>query len=250
MHHTTITRIMLGLVAAAVTLTPTIAFGQPFTVSEGYDLFETESGETDLLGIAFEGVPLNLFDFGLSGLKDTGRTDTIVKRIGPANAPAPGPAAPIDIELVALQLKSVDPVDLGAGLDYHFATLDLSTPSLGEMTITFDDADGGLFDSILSVHFDLRIGALDGPIISNDTLDLSTNGVPWSRTRPPNAVPIPGVNDFLNGANTDDDFWPGDSFSLLDPLYPAMHTVAPATPEPATMGLLALGGLAMLKRKK
>jgi len=77
------------------------------SISPGFDLFSTTSAEVDLTGIGLGVVPLDGKPFG------PGDTDTIVERldgIDPLEPPAGNGI--INIELVALQLKSVDPVDL------------------------------------------------------------------------------------------------------------------------------------------
>jgi len=198
-------------------------------VAPGFDLFQTEA-PTDFFGFPFEGVPLGTFDFGL-GPVDVGNADTIVERLDSSNGVSiPDTAPPIDIELVALQLKSVAPVDLGCGVDDYFIVLDDPTPSLGTMTITFDTLNDGTFDSFFSYEVDLRTGALDGPICSSHSLPLTSGPASWNRTSPPGAVLIPGVNHLL-GIDTSQDFWP-DPFTLLG----SSHSVAPATFPPKPVG--------------
>lgn len=75
-------------------------------------------------GAAFQGVPLGTFDFGGSiGVQPVGLTDTIVKRNAAADVPTPPGTDTVPIELVALHLQSVAPVDFGLGLDTYFVTL-------------------------------------------------------------------------------------------------------------------------------
>ncbi len=235
-----------------------------FDVAPGWDLFMTQPG-SNFMGYEWEGVPLGTFNFGGTiGVQATGATDTIMKRIDQATVLGLGQTATIDIELVALQLKSVDPIDLGAGLGFHFATLQPGNPSTGTMDITFESEYGGRFDSAFNLLFDIRFGALDGPIIwsapPNPFPPMVSVGNPWSRTPPNNgAVIIERVNRFLKGPGLiDQDFWPG-----TDPARPgeppmevphdasgAGHHIVSIIPEPASMSLLALGGLALLRRKR
>jgi len=128
-------------------------------VAPGFDMFETQPG-TKFQGDDFNGEPLGSFDFdgtnngafstSANGIQDTGTADTIVKRLEVASVPSTPDSDTIDIELVALQLVSVQPINLGAGLDFHYVTLQSihgGPASLGMMEITFDDANGGTFDS-------------------------------------------------------------------------------------------------------
>ncbi len=72
----------------------------------------------------FEGVPLGIVDLG-SGPVVVGDADTIIERLQTADLS--GGAAAIDI--VALSLQSVDPVDLGFGAGFEFITIELTTSS-------------------------------------------------------------------------------------------------------------------------
>lgn len=255
----------IGLAAAlAVAVTPKAGLAQ-VSVDPGFDLFKSIQ-PTLFGGSAWEGVPLGDFDFG-SGPAATGNTDTIVERIDPATVPGsglPDTAAPIPIELVALQLRSVTPIDLdGPGpdpLDFHFITLDPINLSTGSMTITFDSPNGGTFDSFINVDFDIRVGAINGPVVFSDILQLGSSGTPWDRTAPPDSLLIPGVNDLLNGVDNGADFHPGfiigpgpsgiKSFTEVHPAG-AKHTVQTAfIPEPSTPLLLALGGLMLASRRR
>lgn len=158
-------------------------------VLPGYDLFETLSG-TAFVGVPFEGVPIGTYDFG-SGPQKVGTTDTIVQRFDPASAPS----TTIDIELVALQLKSSVPADFGLGLGTYYITLQSARggpASLGAMTINFDPrgevSPHGTFDSFFDVFFDIRLGDLDGPIALSDDERVDSRQNPWSHDPPrPNA---------------------------------------------------------------
>ena len=229
------------------------AYAASFTVAEGFDLWHTpDDGGTTFAGAVFKGVPLNTFDFGDgNGPVDVGDTDTIVQRLNDATVSAPGETATIDIEMAALQLMTVAPTDLGAGFGNYFITLDESESSLGSMDITFDDEFGGTFDSSIFVDFDVRFGALDGIIVSDGILELTSSDTPWSRFAPPEALLIEGINHLLNGTDIFEDFWPGvDPFGNVLPLievHPtgAKHTVRPASPAPDTSNSLLLLGIGL-----
>ena len=246
--------VLCAIAVTAILAAPCATWAISISVGEGWDLFETGPG-TEFLSFQFEGVPLGSFDFGgTTGVKGTGFADTIVKRLDDAEVVLPGETATIEIEIVALQLRSVSPIDIGAGTDFHYVTLSPAPPSVGAMGITFDDANGGTFDSFFDVFVDIRIGELHGPIIQSFELDLSANNVPWDRTAPPDAIVIPGVNFLLNGSDTSTDFWPIGPFEEQKPDF-AVHVVDAATvPEPVTMAataiaLTALGGYLRKRRK-
>ena len=254
--------VLVGAVAAL--LSAGVARGA-IIVEPGFDLFESGAGTT-FLGLPFTGVPLGTFDFGgLIGVKNTGTTDTIVQRLTPASVPLAPALDTIDIEMVALQLVSIAPVDVGAGFDFHYITLQVNRgvgdpppgpPTLGMMDITFDDPAGGSFGSFLDVFFDFRIGAVDGPILNlpgnpfliPDFLTLTSTAVPWDRTPRPFALEIEGVNSLLNGVDTSGDFW-ASAFVETHPSG-AMHSVQSAVPAPGSIALLALGGLLARRRRR
>lgn len=243
--------VTVGLVTCLAAATnPRVVRADP-VVETGWNLFESTS-PTTFNGEAFEGVPLGTFDFGGTiGVQDTGTADTIVERLGVAtvpSAPLPATAAPIDIELVALQLVSVAPIDFGAGLDFYFITLQTAAPSVGEMTITFDDPASGTFSSFIDVAFDVRKGDLAGDIVTSALLRLSSSDVPWDRTSPADALEIDGVNHLLNGLDITTDFWV-DDFTEEHPSG-ARHSVTLATPEPGTLSLLAISTLAFARRRR
>ena len=218
-----------------------------FTVAPGYDLLETAQ-PTSFMNVPFQGVPLGTFDFG-SGSVGVGSADTIVHRSGTATVAGPGPgtASAIPIELVALQLESVAPVDLGAGLNNYFITLQSARGgpvSAGQMDITFASQAGGTFSSFFDVFFDIRVGSLNGPIILSNDLVLSSNGTDWNRNPGANAVVIDGVNHNLNGSDQQADFWPGP----ITEQHPsgAVHSVVEATvPEPSSLIVWSLIGLSL-----
>ncbi len=219
-------------------------------VNEGWDLFFTDDS-TEFMGLNWEGVPLGTFDFGGTiGVKNTGGIDTIMQRIDLASVTGDGLTDTIDIELVALQLVSTVQFDLDgpgpAPFGYHYITLQDMNDSTGTMDITFDDADGGTFDSFFNVYFDLRIGSLDGTILDSNSLPMTSSNNPWDRIAPNGAVVIEDVDYLLNGVNTDADFWPG--IVSHDATGANHHDVG--TPEPATVALLGLGSLVLLRKKR
>jgi hypothetical protein len=232
---------------------------QADSVFPGYDLFQSVTPGTNFGGVDFAGVPLGTYDFGGTiGVQNVGLTDTIVQRLDLATA-APGASATIPIELVALQLVSTTPVDFGLGPDFYYITLQSARggpASPGEMTINFADPTpgpppppqpvGGTFDSFFDVFFDIRKGALDGPIALSDDLVLTNTGSLWSHYPAPGSLLIDGVNHDLNGRDGTNDFFAIQAVVETHPTG-AMHTVIGTgvqggIPEPSS---LTLGGIAV-----
>jgi len=199
------------------------------------------------------------------GRRAIGDTDTIVHRMQDASVPSvPGTADPIAIELVLLRLVSTIEFDLDndgssdgrvyvtlqkdrdpAGevrLNYDPPPMEENVPppslpveeqvlpglrSFGEMTITFDSALGGSFDSRLQIYADLRIGRPDGPIVCGENaglppcsdfdagLILESTDSAWGREALPESITIRGVNfslaapDRNSSVDSSKDFWAG-----------------------------------------
>ncbi len=180
-----------------------------FVVAEGWDLFKTDSAQFDFGGPIgfqeFEGVPLGTFDFGGTiGVQNTGDADTIVQRLAAADSGGVPGTDTIPIELVALSLVSVNPIDIGSGAEILDATINIDNGS--SMDITFDDMNGGIFDSTLD--FDVKFtGQTSGDMVVINKIFTAT-GNDWQRAPTGNIV-IDGVNHFLKGDSTEDqDFWP------------------------------------------
>ena len=236
----------LAVASLTVLLLQVPLLGQDFIVAPGYDLLETLPANTLFMGFNFEGVPLEDFTFG-TGLHQTGKADTIIQRIGQADsAGMPGTAPPIPIEMVALQLKSVQEINLGSGMDFYFITLQAGTPSTGTMTITFDDELGGTFDSSIDVAFDIRVGSLTGPIVPmlSGIVTLDSLGTVWDRDPPARAIEIEAVNILLNGSTRSRDFWPNPIYEEKGP--DARHAVKSAEVVTPWREIPTLGSIATL----
>jgi hypothetical protein len=224
-------------------------------INPGYDLFHSVSAAFDFGGMigvqAFQGVPLGTFNFGgMIGVQNVGNVDTIVRRIDSAQAGMDssnpgkfsGPAADqgiIDIELVALNLQSVNPIDIGAGAEFISATLFQDVGS--EMRIgglTTEGDPHGTFDSILD--FLVKLQGLTSGLMFNVPLQLVANAAPWRHQATGGPV-IAGVNFQLNGMNDQTDFWPIGMIMHTSGNH--SHTVE--NPEPATLALAGLAGIVL-----
>jgi len=145
-------------------------------VTAGFDLFVTVPPTSvtlpadsfgpgippDDLPVRLEGVPI----IGI-GFPDPRESDTIVQRLSDANVDNVGESDTIPIELVALSLRSIDPVDLGVlgifDLDLTGGSF-LGVPqSQGSMTIFRDFVDGGFFDATLPVDAILTFTEVGNP---------------------------------------------------------------------------------------
>lgn len=230
----------LGLTAGITTMAmSTASFAVPFVIDPGFDLIHTNFAEFDFGGPLgpqeFEGVPFPLFDFTPfgGGVADTGNADTIVQRkdqATPSNST-------IDIEMVALSLRSVDPIAvfLGGSAGGHLVT-DVSDNGGNTMTIGFNGSgDAGIFSSVLSMTIDF-IDELTNTILLSVSKTFTATGASWTMTPPPGAAVIPGI--------TSDDFYL--SGLALHDAGDGTHTVEHAkVPGPATVLLTGLGLLAL-----
>jgi len=156
-------------------------------VQEGFDLFmTTQTTFVDLSSFNIPGVGIVPLE-GDDSLIEPG-IDTIVERLDPAGVPDVGNSMTVDIELVALSLVSVDPVDIGGDLfDIHvIGGFEFGIDQmLGSMEINRDVANGGSFSAILPVAAEIEFievgnpSNVEGPFPFADT--FRSNGV-WSHT--------------------------------------------------------------------
>jgi hypothetical protein len=214
----------------------------------GSDYLQTAAGTT-FAGFPFAGVPIG-----------PGGADTIVRRPFDAVLPGIPGGVTVPIELVALQLVSVQPIDLGAGLDHYYITLQSvrgGPASTGSMTIQMQILDDnlpgtpqGTFDSFFDVFFDIRIGSLNGPIVNSQVLTLTSQGTPWDANPSPLDLLVNGLagdaaaNWHTNKGTGQLDFFPGP-ISESHPSGAVHNATLASIPEPGTFGLM-LAGLAAL----
>jgi hypothetical protein len=223
----------------------------------GWNLLETDSGTTSLFGHSFEGVPLGTFDFGSTvGVESVGAADTIIHRTDSATAPAGG-SSTVPTLVEGFQLRSVDPVSLlGGPLGIYYVTLQSARggpESTGTMTINFgpEGDPHGTFSSSFDLFVDVRLGALNGPILDSREIAIPDSGAnPW-RHEPTGAVQIPGVNLNLDSNDSGSDFWiEGSVFKVLPNGVIGAHNATTGVPDAgSTLPLLglALSGLALRK---
>ncbi len=174
---------------------------------------------------------------------------TVVKRFGEPIAPtAPlGSSGTVDIEIVALNLRSIDPITItyNGGIDPEDwdVYIDLSpTPSpVGQLTATKTHDNGGTFDAGFNVQPRFTfIRVSDQAATTLDTGGMMpplhfTGTSSWVHSVDPSLnIIAPHDGSFVPGVVEND---PGDPFSQQKQKMPAnevsgaaRHTVIPATP--------------------
>jgi hypothetical protein len=153
-------------------------------VLEGFDLFATDPGTTfvDLGPVTLLPDPVQLqgVPFGPGG------TDTIVQRLTTADVSFVGASELVDIELVALHLESVQPVELAPAQFYHldvFAGSEFDVPQQqGLMRINRDHEHGGTFGAELPVDAQLVFTNIDNPtdVLEFQFSDVFVSNSVWS----------------------------------------------------------------------
>lgn len=205
------------------------------SIAPGFDLFATIQ-PTDVCLDA----PVCLLRVALMGEPIGSDTDTIVRRHQGLDT-FPGT---IQIELIALSLRSIEPVRIGDRL-FDLSVRELPSPR-GTMTVRHEGPNGGTFDAFMPVMARLTFTEVNNPAnrFTRDILDeLRTIGLPtWSHTRPDG---YPEPPQFPAGR-----FYPG---TVTEQGLLARHSVRPArVPEPSTLVLLGsgLGWLVAFRRKR
>jgi len=244
---------------------------QALVIEHGLDYFETlEAGEIMDFGngpvlVPFKGHKIH-DPFDTNNFPDVsptlGKTDTVVERIDDTIDITPLGSDTIDIEMVALSLQSVAPVEVTPGSFFDiFVMLDLGadllpntaddTPSMGTMTINLDTTgQGGTYTSLMTLEVDIFLVAAGinpitiADIVANNAMKIDRqivmdqNPCAWSTAPGGTArMPYDGPNFFTVGVC---DHHTGGDF----------HSVK-GVPEPATLVLFSAGiGLLGWKRRR
>jgi hypothetical protein len=143
------------------------------TVQRGFSLFQTDPSQNIFKFTGRAAIPAGFFtpdsqpfegfvNFGGDPLitfqgTDVGNADTIVERTADGAAgPNATPGDPVPIELRALSLVSVAPIEVVTNQSTQLwdvrATASPSRPSTGSVRITRSDPNGGTFDSQITVY--------------------------------------------------------------------------------------------------
>jgi|GEM_PF-3950641 len=272
--------LLSGLIGS-VTVASALMSGpvQAAVVAPGFDLLETAVGTSfdfdahpDFamfnLGVqAFTGnvgrigagvCPYAQFDFGMGCQGGLGTTSAIIQRLEQADSPS----ETIDIQLVALSLQSVNPIDIGAGAEILLANLvkDVTNDTFvtgnddgSDMTIDFNMAgDGGTFTSVLRFDF-VVTGSVSGISVAVNDVVFGQGAVDWGRT-PLSTMPLlPGKNFELAGAGDPSaDFFPitgtKDDPCIVPTPHLAMghgHYTCGAVSAPSVSGMMASGAVGL-----
>ena len=262
----------VGIAACVVLVLPVAAWGEG--IAAGTDYWVTVPGnqpggattpfDPDGPGpappiiIPWKGVP-----FGAA----TGPADTAVERkhnLGDPLSPLDQTTGNIAIELVALQLVSIGPITIpGAGQYDVSASVDADpqTASPGTMQIlthtdlSWPNSPLGtwitLADFIANARFDFTpVGAAPPMSPLYDSLPLQmASPAPWQHQPDAGSIVVPSDPDGPGPlGETSNFFVPSDITIHMGP-----HPVTPGggvAPEPGTLSLLALGGLAVMRRRR
>jgi hypothetical protein len=189
-------------------------------ISPGFDLFETPAGSSsvDLTGMGLGVIPLEGYRPPVSALFSppwnnpaVNDTDTIVQRLAGISPLPVGGSGTIPIELVALSLQSVAPVNIGGNF-YDLTVLggSLLTPSdpspVGNMIVNHTISNGGTFNATLPVHATLTFTQVGNPLntFSQPFADIFSSTSVWSHTPRPDdmhAPPFAAAGNFYPGVN-------------------------------------------------
>jgi hypothetical protein len=224
--------LLTALVFAGSTAT---AVAGAINIVPGYDLLRTQTAYFNYddgihlpVLIPFEGVALNNYDFGgVIGSQYVGATDTIIQRTTGGTL-TPNGTLTSPIVVTALNLKSQ--VEVGGQYIYATAgaTLSGTIDIKGDKTWTND----------FTFEVQLHMGSFTASVFDTVVKHFKGHGT-WGTT-PPNGVPvIAGVNDdsfYIHGPAVHD---AGDG---------SQHTIS--VPEPSSMALLSIGGLAGFVRMR
>jgi len=240
-------------VVRAITLAVVSLIGMPahaaFIVGAGYDLLYTLNATYEFGGsigpVDFVGVPLNTYDFG-AGPVPVGATDTILHRTEQASVGGAGQTDTIQIELIALSLRSVDPVDIGAGPEL------LNVVLLGDlgstMSIEFDDMAGGTFGSDLNFQI-LFQGATSGSQTASQTVNMGQTGSQWGRVPEFANFLIDGINFNLDDEGGAHDFFTGIAEHGPDHTHGTIDINAVPMPAPGVPALVLTGIIIFAARR-
>jgi hypothetical protein len=219
--------------ALAALFSATVCVASPIPIGPIFLLTENASFQTNVTGA------LTTVDFQSNG---NGGYDTVINRLNPHSGTVSGTPEPINIELVALNLVSVNPIQVGTSFFDVFMTI--GGPSLGLAQISHDNPDDGtpapeglfLID-ILDVNYMLTFvevgnpGNVLAPEFRNAGLTMSFP-VGWSHE----AGPLVFTDGLMGVTGT----------MTLEGRSETWNLTNAPVPEPGSLTLLATGALALL----
>jgi hypothetical protein len=271
-----LSRSLIGAVGLGVALLGLPQSASAFNIIKGTDFLHTPGNG----GTSFDfGTGIDVVTF--KGLTiETGNTDTKITRLQDAifddnnDGILERTSATINIQLTALSLESIAPVNVGGNLYDVFVGLTANNPSTGTMTISHNTVDlvgggkgfdnsgtwQGTFTSLFDVNFDAAFipQSVGSQFTLSNSISLINQGANW--THNPNGVLVRGQigDDSVNCHNTTGpgcdpgDFFPGPAqHAKGSPGFPDGHGTEVATPEPLTiLGSLAALGFGTAFEKK
>lgn len=263
----------LGMLVILVVSVVAISGGDAIAqeIPAGYDNFFILP--TSAVDLAVSPIPADFFGPGSDPFAGTVCLDgdTIVERITDGTLSGNPPETTIPIELVSLNLTSCEPVSISFHGGNNFELWDLSIelpgPSLesppelpafplagGMLTATKTHDNGGTYVSTLHVQPIYVFTKTDNPqdvrVLSYyweniPPFYLTSAGDSWSDQNP-DGIP-PNTSNFYPGGT------PGDTSiapHIIGLSGGPLQLDLVLVPEPATMSLLVIGSLAMLRRKR
>jgi hypothetical protein len=182
-----------------------------------------------------------------------GDTDTIVQRLDPLPNLDVGGEGTTRIQITALSLESVSPVNIGGSFFDVFVSLDPAvTQEEGLMTVRHENPDGGTFDAILPVDALLTFTEVGNPSNTSNQpfphhIELTSGPGTWSHTPPP-LYPI-GIGGGFHPTGILQECTTVGCLGAV-----VVHIVRPeqVVPEPSAVLLLGSGlaGIAVFGRKR
>ncbi len=251
-------------------------------VQPGIDLYMTVEGPGSYYDFLGDPIPSEFFGPGsdpfdgvicLTGVPIDpsyyDHTDTIVNRLNPSFFSGDPLTAEIDTEMIALDLVSTMPITVTFNggndpTDYDVSiSLLPSPPSYGKMQLQRDNMydDGGTIlslpdgdfavDSFFDISFEIEFmpegGGGGGAQLDRSDIIRLAMPVPWSHTPPDGTWIVGETSNFFPGATPDHPEIPPVSLQFDGW---ELHLELLLVPEPATLSLMVLGGLALLRRRR
>jgi hypothetical protein len=256
----------LGMIVACVVWITAAARTAADDVLLGWDLFVTPAPTqaTSSWNFASNPLPAGFFDPGSDPFSGTvqfqgeplgptygpvGPTDTIVERKETAFLPGVGSSDTVPIEIVALNLVSIQPITVTYGPnppEQWDVRLSLTNSPTGTMMISHTVAEGGVFASFFTVQPKLTF-TRHGDLAERDTNRIDnltqTSSVQWSHDAPHDAVTVPETSNFFPGGTPGDSFGPVQQFRYQGSQF-TWDLQLTIVPEPSTV-LLLMAGLAI-----